>query len=158
MYICLIHVTFARLFLRIWNKCTHVLLSSCLRCFSEACGLVFVTLTSFVWLYLAACIWEIQRNLLCFCRGLSVWRPLWIACTEDNAVAVERIRAVILSGDVSDDDSIDDGKECDDNYVEQGKRDSCLCRMRYVGWLSLHTDRRYWQLVSLEMTRRSGVR
>jgi len=49
-----------------------------------------------------------------------------------NAEDVKRIRTVILSDDISD-DSIDDGRECDDNYVEQGERDSGLCRRHYVG-------------------------
>jgi hypothetical protein len=49
-----------------------------------------------------------------------------------NAEDVKRIRAMILSDDISD-DSIDEGRECDDNYVEQGERDSGLCRRRYVG-------------------------
>jgi len=49
-----------------------------------------------------------------------------------NAEDVKRIRALIWSDGISD-DGIDDGRECDDNYVEQGERDSGLCRRRYVG-------------------------
>jgi len=36
----------------------------------------------------------------------------------------ERIRAIIVSDEVSDDDSIDDGTECDGNYVEPTEGDS----------------------------------
>lgn len=37
---------------------------------------------------------------------------------RSKAQDTARIRAVILSDDVSDDDSIDDGTESDENYVE----------------------------------------
>jgi hypothetical protein len=44
---------------------------------------------------------------------------------RNNAESAERIRATISSGDVSDDDSIDEGKECHGDYVEvsEGDRD-----------------------------------
>jgi len=54
-----------------------------------------------------------------------------------NAEDEKRICALILSDGISD-DGFDDGKKCDDNYVEQGERDSGLCRRFYVGLLSLH--------------------
>ena len=41
---------------------------------------------------------------------------VWIVRTECNADDAER--AMILSDDVSDDDSIGDGAECDGDYVE----------------------------------------
>jgi hypothetical protein len=41
-----------------------------------------------------------------------------------NAEDAERIRAIIVSDDVSDDDSIDDGTEYDGNYVEPREGDS----------------------------------
>ena len=40
-----------------------------------------------------------------------------------NAQDTEGIRAIILSDDVSDDDSIDDGTECDGVYVETRESD-----------------------------------
>jgi len=43
---------------------------------------------------------------------------------RSNAEDAERIPANMLSGDVSDDDSIDDGTECDGNYVEPTEGDS----------------------------------
>jgi hypothetical protein len=50
-----------------------------------------------------------------------------------NAADVKLIRAMILSDYISDDSIHDGGNEWDDNYVEQGERDSGLCRNRYVG-------------------------
>ena len=41
-----------------------------------------------------------------------------------NAEVAERIRAIILSDNVSDDDKIDDGTECDGNYVVPREGDS----------------------------------
>jgi hypothetical protein len=38
-----------------------------------------------------------------------------------NTEDAERIRAIVLSDEVSDDDSIDDGTECDGNYVKPGE-------------------------------------
>lgn len=48
-----------------------------------------------------------------------------------NTEEAKRIRALIFSDGISD-DGINDWRECDDNYVEQGERDSGLCRRRYV--------------------------
>jgi hypothetical protein len=45
---------------------------------------------------------------------------------RSNAEDVERIRGLILSDDISDDDSIDDGAESDENYVEP-RDDSAEC-------------------------------
>ena len=47
---------------------------------------------------------------------------VWIVRTECNADDAER--AMILSDDVSDDDSIGDGAECDGDYVEPREGDS----------------------------------
>ena len=56
---------------------------------------------------------------------------------SSNAEDAERIHAMILLDDVSDDDSIDDATESDENYVEQrenisecaehGNSDDCSC-------------------------------
>jgi hypothetical protein len=43
---------------------------------------------------------------------------------RSNAEDAERIRAIILSDDVSDDDSVDDGTGCDGKYVEPKEGDS----------------------------------
>ena len=43
---------------------------------------------------------------------------------SSNAGDAERIRAMILFDDVSDDDSIDDAKESDENYVEPRESNS----------------------------------
>jgi hypothetical protein len=43
---------------------------------------------------------------------------------RNTAEGAERIRAMILSGDVSADDSIDDGAECDGDYVEASEGDA----------------------------------
>jgi hypothetical protein len=43
---------------------------------------------------------------------------------RNDAEDVEHIGAVILSDDISDDDCIDDGTECDRYYVEQRECDS----------------------------------
>jgi len=43
---------------------------------------------------------------------------------RSNAEDAERTRAIILSDKVSDDDSIDDGTECDGYYVEPREGDS----------------------------------
>jgi len=40
---------------------------------------------------------------------------------SSNAEDAEWIRAIVLFDEVSDDDSIDDGTECDGNYVELGE-------------------------------------
>ena len=48
---------------------------------------------------------------------------------RNNAEGAERIRAMILSGDVSDDDSIDDGVECDRDYVE-GRESVSVCAQK----------------------------
>jgi len=45
----------------------------------EACGVVFVFLITFVWLYLAVCMCEIHDNHPCYYCNVSFWRPLWIA-------------------------------------------------------------------------------
>ena len=37
---------------------------------------------------------------------------------RSNAEGAERIHTIVLSDDGSDDDCIDDGTECDGNYVE----------------------------------------
>jgi hypothetical protein len=39
-------------------------------------------------------------------------------------VSAERIPAVISSGDVSNDDSIDDGTECEGDYVQESEGDT----------------------------------
>jgi hypothetical protein len=57
---------------------------------------------------------------------------------RSNSDDVKRIHAMILSGDISDDDSIDDGKERDDNYVELGERDSGLCRRFCVATINVY--------------------
>ena len=46
--------------------------------------------------------------------------------------SAERIRAMILFDGVSDDYSIDDGTESDENYVEPRESDWVVCRIRYV--------------------------
>jgi hypothetical protein len=68
------------LFLGIWDKGAHVLLSSCLRCSLQAYGVGFMFIISFVWLYLA--VGEIQRVRPSYLKGVSFWRPLWIAYVE----------------------------------------------------------------------------
>jgi hypothetical protein len=57
---------------------------------------------------------------------------------QGNSEDVKRIHAMILSGDISDDDSTDYGKECDDNYVELEERDSGLCRRCYVASINVN--------------------
>jgi len=68
------------LFLGTWDKVAHVLLSSCLLCSLQACGVGFVFLIAFVWLYLA--VGEIHRVRPCYLNGVSFWLPLWIAYVE----------------------------------------------------------------------------
>jgi hypothetical protein len=46
--------------------------------------------------------------------------------------SAERIRAMILLDDVSDDCSINDGTESDDHYVEPSESDRGVCKRRYV--------------------------
>jgi hypothetical protein len=46
--------------------------------------------------------------------------------------SAERIRAMTLLGDVSDDYSINEGTESDENYVEGSGGDRGVCRRRYV--------------------------
>jgi len=46
--------------------------------------------------------------------------------------SAERIRAMILLGDVSDDYSINDGTESDENDVEPSGSDRGVCKRRYV--------------------------
>jgi hypothetical protein len=43
---------------------------------------------------------------------------------RNNAESAERIRAMISSGDLSDDGSIADGTECDGDYVEVSESDT----------------------------------
>ena len=43
---------------------------------------------------------------------------------RNNAEGAEHIRAMTLSGEISDDDSIDDGAECDGDYVEASESDA----------------------------------
>jgi hypothetical protein len=92
LYISQIHMTSDHLFLWIYNKCAHVLLSSCLRCNLEACGLCFVFLVTFVWLHLAVYIWVTQRDGPCYWSGVRLWRGLWIACTE----LMQRMSSVVV--------------------------------------------------------------
>jgi hypothetical protein len=51
---------------------------------------------------------------------------------ESNAEDAERVCAMILSDDVSDDDSNDDGMEYDGDYVKPREGGS-ECRTGYVG-------------------------
>jgi len=46
--------------------------------------------------------------------------------------SAERIRAMILLGDVSNDYGITDGTESDEKYVEPSGGDWGVCRRRYV--------------------------
>jgi hypothetical protein len=50
--------------------------------------------------------------------AVSVSGGLYVCFYRNNVEGAEDIRAMILSGDVSDDDSTDDGKECDGDDVE----------------------------------------
>jgi len=84
-----------------------------------------VLLNAFVGLYRAICICEIQLDrpsvLLLRCQCLAaVMDRLY----RSNAEDAWGISAMILFDDVSDDDSIDDAKESEENYVEQRESDS----------------------------------
>ena len=61
----------------------------------------------------------LQPSVLLYCLAV---RTDLLRCS--NAEYAERIRAMILSDDVSGDDSIDDETECDGDYVETRGGDS----------------------------------
>jgi len=69
-----------------------------------------------------------------------------------NADDTERIRAMILSDNVSDDYSTGDGTECDGDYVEPRDADLESAKDVTLGDQALMT------IVSLERRRRIGVR
>jgi len=69
-----------------------------------------------------------------------------------SADDAERIRAMTLSDDVSDDYSTDDGTECNGEYVEPRDRDSESAKD------VTSDDQALMTLVSLEKTRRSAIR
>jgi hypothetical protein len=108
------HTIFHCLCLWIWKRCADVLLSSSTRCFLDACEVGFVFLIVIL-LYWTICVREILRE--CFCKSaVSVSGDCDWSFTPTRVK--QRIRVMVLSDDVSNDASIDDGTGWDGDYVE----------------------------------------
>jgi hypothetical protein len=112
-----------------------------------------VYLIAFVRLYLAVCTYRRDTAR----PSMLLVRSWLLAAVMDrlyrsNADDAERIRAMTLSDDVSDDYSTHDGTECDREYVEPRDGDSESAKD------VTSDDQALLTIVSLQRTRRSGVR